>query len=85
MLMLDSEMMEGQLLAGFLETLRGLPEAQAELSGVLQPGTRARSLRSYVERYEPRRAIKLIGGSGGEREGRIETWPLYYAQHLRDL
>ena len=47
--------------------------------------TRARSLRSYVERYEPRRAIKLIGGSGGEREGRIETWPLYYAQHLRDL
>ena len=31
MLMLDSEMMEGQLLAGFLETLRGLPEAQAEV------------------------------------------------------
>ena len=47
--------------------------------------TRARSLRSYVERYEPRRAIKLIGGPGGERVGRVETWPLYYAQHLRDL
>lgn len=47
--------------------------------------TRARSLRSYVERYEPRRAIKLVGGPGGEGEGRVETWPLYYAQYLRDL
>ncbi len=47
--------------------------------------TRARSLRSYVERYEPRRAIKLIGGPGGERVGRVETWPLYYVQYLRDL
>ena len=47
--------------------------------------TRARSLRSYVERYQPRRAIKLIGGPGGEGEGVVETWPLYYSQHLRDL
>ena len=47
--------------------------------------TRARSLRSYVERYEPSRAIKLVGGPGGERDGRVETWSLYYAQHLRDL
>jgi len=47
--------------------------------------TRSRSLRSYVERYEPRRAIKLIGGPGGEGDGRVETWPLYYAQYLRDL
>ena len=47
--------------------------------------TRARSLRSYMERYEPRRAIKLVGGPGGEGDGRVETWPLYYAQHLRDL
>ena len=47
--------------------------------------TRARSLRSYVERYQPRRAIKLIGGPGGAREGGVETWPLYYAQYLRDL
>ena len=37
MLMLDSEMMEEPLLAGFLETLRGLPEAQAVSSGVRQP------------------------------------------------
>ena len=38
-----------------------------------------------VERYEPRRAIKLVGGPGGEGEGRVSTWPLYYAQYLRDL
>ena len=34
----DSEPMEGQLLDRFLEALRGLPEVQAELRGVVQPG-----------------------------------------------
>ena len=47
--------------------------------------TRARSLRSYIARYEPRRAVKLVGGPGGDGDGPLETWPLYYAQHLRDL
>ena len=47
--------------------------------------TRARSLRSYVARYQPRRAIKLVGGPGGDGVDRVETWPLYHAQHLRDL
>ena len=47
--------------------------------------THARSLRSYVERYRPRCAIKLIGGPGGEGGGVVETWPLYYAQYLCDL
>lgn len=47
--------------------------------------TRARSLRSYIDRYRPRRAIKLIGGPGGEETASLETWPLYYAQYLRDL
>lgn len=49
--------------------------------------TRARSLRSYVDRYRPSRAIKLIGGPGGEEAASmsIETWPLYFAQYLRDL
>ena len=47
--------------------------------------TRARSLRSYIDRFRPRRAIKLIGGPGGEETASIETWPLYYAQYLRDL
>lgn len=47
--------------------------------------TRARSLRSYIDRYRPRRAIKLIGGPGGKETALLETWPLYYAQYLRDL
>lgn len=47
--------------------------------------TRARSLRSYIDRYRPHRAIKLIGGPRGEESASIETWPLYYAQYLRDL
>ena len=47
--------------------------------------TRARSLRSYLARYQPRRAVKLAGGPGGDGDGPVEAWPLYYAQHLRDL
>ena len=47
--------------------------------------TRARSLRSYIDRYAPSRAIKLIGGSGGRQGNPIETWPLYDAQFLGEL
>lgn len=47
--------------------------------------TRARSLRSYMDRYRPSRAIKLVGGPGGDGAASIETWPLYFAQCLRDL
>ena len=46
---------------------------------------REQAVRSYLARYEPRRAIKLVGGPGGDGDGRVEAWPLYYAQHLRDL
>lgn len=27
----------------------------------------------------------IFGGPGGDGDGVVETWPLYYAQHLRDL
>lgn len=47
--------------------------------------TRARSLRSYLDRYSPSRAVKLVGSPGGERSGGLETWPLYDAQFLRAL
>ena len=47
--------------------------------------TQARSLRSYIDRYAPRRAIKLIGGLGGRSGGPVEAWPLYDAQFLREL
>ena len=46
--------------------------------------TQARSLRSYIHRYAPSRAIKLIGGVGGSA-GPTETWPLYDAQFLKEL
>lgn len=47
--------------------------------------SRARSLRSYLNRYNPTRAIKLVGSAGGENDGTVQTWPLYSAQFLRDL
>ena len=46
--------------------------------------TRARSLRSYVDRYAPRRAVKLAGSAGGT-DGIVETWPLYDAAFLAQL
>ena len=47
--------------------------------------TRARSLRSYIDRYAPSRAIKLVGAAGGGFSEPVETWPLYDAQFLGDL
>ena len=47
--------------------------------------TQARSLRSYIDRYAPSRAIKLVGSAGGGFGKPIETWPLYDAQFLGDL
>ncbi|MDE0127400.1 MAG: AAA family ATPase [Bryobacterales bacterium] len=47
--------------------------------------TRARSLRSFLERYGPSRAVKLAGSPGGEKRGALQNWPLYEAQFLRDL
>ena len=47
--------------------------------------TQARSLRSYIDRYAPSRAVKLVGGVGGGFGEPIETWPLYDAQFLGDL
>ena len=36
--------------------------------------TRARSLRSFLERYSPSRAVKLTGSPGGEKQGALQTW-----------
>ena len=47
--------------------------------------TRARSLRSYIDRYAPTRAIKLIGAEGGGPSGPNEAWPLYHAQFLASV
>ena len=47
--------------------------------------TRARSLRSYLQRYEPRRALKLYGGPRLQQSEQVEMWPLYHAQFLAEL
>ena len=48
--------------------------------------TQAKSLRSYKERYHPRRTMKLIGSVGGnESEAVNMVWPLYYAHRLTTL
>ena len=47
--------------------------------------TRSRSLHSYIDRYAPSRAVKLVGGVGGKSSGPMETWPLYDAQFLKGL
>ena len=48
--------------------------------------TRARSLRSYVERYAPAKTVKLIGAPGSTSdESSNLVWPLYYAQYLGEL
>lgn len=47
--------------------------------------TRARSLRSYLERYDPSHAVILAGKQGKKGSQRVQTWPLYDAQFLSDL
>ena len=47
--------------------------------------TRARSLRSYIERYDPSHAVILAGKQGKKGSQRVQTWPLYDAQFLNDL
>ena len=46
--------------------------------------TRAKSLHSFVKRYQPSKTVKLIGGRG-DGDSNYIVWPLYYAQFLCDL
>ena len=47
--------------------------------------TRARSLRSYLQRYKPHRALKLYGGPRLQQGEQVELWPLYHAQFLPEF
>ena len=47
--------------------------------------TRARSLPSYISRYNPSRAIILASKVGAKGAKPVETWPLYEAQFLAEL
>ncbi len=46
--------------------------------------TKAKSLTSYIKRYNPSIAIKLIGARGGQH-GILNTMPLYYASQVLDV
>lgn len=46
--------------------------------------TQAKSLASYINRYEPNIAIKLIGARGG-KHGNLQTLPLYYASTIPEM
>ena len=58
--MLDSDVMEGRLLDGFLEALRELPEVQAEVSGTEQPGGRDQGHDAQVDLRVGRKAVTLL-------------------------
>ena len=60
MVMLGSDVMEGQLLDGLLEALRGLPDARAEVSGVEQPGGPDRGHDAQVDLRVGRKAVTLL-------------------------
>ncbi len=47
--------------------------------------TRARSLESYITRYQPSHAVKFANVHSATRDGVLSTWPLYDVQFLRDL
>ena len=46
--------------------------------------TRAKSLQSYIERFQPERAIKFANVPERTHVDRISTWPLYDVQFLKD-
>jgi len=47
--------------------------------------TRAKSLKSYVERYQPESTMKLIGSVGSSKESGALVWPLYYASKIETM
>ncbi len=47
--------------------------------------TRARSLESYIARYQPKHAIKFANVPNATHSGIVSTWPLYDVQFLRDV
>lgn len=45
---------------------------------------KAKSLKSYIERYLPERTVKLVGKAGGSDRKSL-VLPLYYAGKLNDI
>ena len=46
--------------------------------------TQAKSLTSYIQRYNPKLAVKLVGARGG-KHGVLNTLPLYHAPRILEL
>jgi len=46
--------------------------------------TKAKSLKSYIERYSPERTVKLVGKVGGSDRKNL-VLPLYYAGKLNEI
>lgn len=47
--------------------------------------TRAKSLSSYIDRFQPERALKFANVPARTHVDRTSTWPLYDVQFLREL
>ena len=47
--------------------------------------TQARSLSSYIDRFQPKRALKFANVPGRTHVNHTSTWPLYDVQFLSDL
>jgi predicted AAA+ superfamily ATPase len=47
--------------------------------------TRAKSLNTYVQRYQPEKTIKLIGSTGSLDDKKALVLPLYYASKIEQL
>ena len=60
MVMLDSDVIEGRLLEGFLEALQELPEVQAEFSAIEQPGGPDRGHDAQVDLRVGGEAVTLV-------------------------
>jgi len=46
--------------------------------------TQAKSLKAYIERFNPKLAYKFTANIGGFRDGSLQTLPLYYAAYYID-
>ena len=46
--------------------------------------TQAKSLKTYIERFNPKLAYKFTAKIGGFRGGPLQTLPLYYAAYYID-
>lgn len=47
--------------------------------------TQAKSLRSYIDKYQPKTTLKLVGTTGSTADLAHQVWPLYYTAKINRL